>query len=80
MSSTNTRFSKIALARHLVRRLFPAATNAAARAAGRVHADWRRRPGCGRNAMGDQIRTDTGIAFGSRVCPRGATTILRMRK
>ena len=59
---------------------FPEAMGEAARAADRVHADWQRRPGCGRNAMCDQIRSDTGIACGSRYYPRGVTTILWMRE
>jgi hypothetical protein len=77
-TSTNTWFSKIALAQHVVRRLFPEAMTAAARAADRVHADWQRRPGCGKDAMCDQIRSDTGVSCGSRYYPRGVTTILWM--
>ncbi len=79
-TSTNTWFSKIALAQHVVRRLFPEAVSPAAQAADRVHADWQRRPGCGSNAMCDQIRSDTGIACGSRYYPRGVTTILWLRE
>jgi hypothetical protein len=37
-------------------------------------------PGGGRNAMCDQIRSDTGVACGSRYYPRGVTTILWMRE
>jgi hypothetical protein len=77
-TSTNTWFSKIALAQHVVRRLFPEAMSPAARAADRVHAGWQRRPGCGRDAMCDQIRSDTGVSCGSRYYPRGVTTILWM--
>lgn len=80
MSSTNTWFSKIALAQHVVRRLFSEALGPAARAADHVHADWQRRPGCGSNAMCDQIRSDTGAACGSRYYPRGVTTILWVRE
>lgn len=80
MSSTNTWFSKIALAQHVVRRLFPEAVGPAARAADRGHADWQRRPGCGRYAMCDQIRSDTGGACGSRYYPRGVTAILWLRE
>ncbi|MFZ5495646.1 MAG: glycoside hydrolase family 52 protein [Verrucomicrobiota bacterium] len=82
MSSTsnNTWFSKIALAQHIVRRLFPEALNAAARAADRVHADWQRTPGCGRDAMCDQIRSDTGVSCGSRYYPRGVTACLWLRE
>jgi hypothetical protein len=77
-TSTNTWFSKIALAQHVIRRLFPEAMSPAVRAADRVHADWQRRPGCGRDAMCDQIRSDTGVSCGSRYYPRGVTTILWM--
>jgi hypothetical protein len=75
-TSTNTWFSKIALAQHVVRRLFPTALNPAARAADRVHADWQRQPGCGADAMCDQIRSDTGVTCGSRYYPRGVTAFL----
>jgi hypothetical protein len=75
-TSTNTWFSKIALAQRVIRRLFPNALNAAAAAADRVHADWQRRPGCGRDAMCDQIRSDTGISCGSPYYPRGVTAFL----
>ncbi len=75
-TSTNTWFSKIALAQHVIRRLFPSAMNAAARAGDRVHADWQRQPGCGRDAMCDQIRSDTGVSCGSRYYPRGVTAFL----
>ena len=77
-TSTNTWFSKIAIAQHVVRELFPEAMSEAARAGDRVHADWQRRPDCGRNAMCDQIRSDTGVTCGSRYYPRGVTTILWM--
>lgn len=75
-TSTNTWFSKIALAQHVVRRLFPEAMNAAARAGDRVHADWQRTPGCGKDAMCDQIRSDSGESCGSRYYPRGVTACL----
>jgi hypothetical protein len=75
-TSTNTWFSKIAIAQHVVRQLFPEVMNDAARAADRVHADWQRTPGCGRDAMCDQIRSDSGLACGSRYYPRGVTTYL----
>lgn len=80
MSSTSTCFSKIALAQHVVRPMFPEALGEAARSADRVHADWPRRPGRGRNAMCDQIRSDPGVAGGSRYYPRDVTTILWMRE
>ena len=79
-TSTNTWFSKIALAQHVIRCLFPEAMNAAAHAADRVHADWQRTPGCGRDAMCDQIRSDTGISCGSRYYPRGVTAWLWLRE
>jgi hypothetical protein len=79
-TSTNTWFSKIALAQHVVRQLFPGAMGKSACAADRVHADWQRPPGCGKDAMCDQIRSDTGISCGSRYYPRGVTTILWMRE
>jgi hypothetical protein len=75
-TSTNTWFSKIAIAQHVVRRLFAETLNDAARAADRVHADWQRTPGCGRDAMCDQIRSDSGVSCGSRYYPRGVTTYL----
>jgi len=75
-TSTNTWFSKIAIAQHVIRKLFPEAMTADARAADRVHADWQRTRGCGEFAMCDQIRSDTGIACGSRYYPRGVTTYL----
>lgn len=75
-TSTNTWFSKIALAQYVVRRLFPGAMGAAARAADRVHAGWQRTPGCGADAMCDQIRSDTGASCGSRYYPRGVTAWL----
>jgi len=75
-TSTNTWFSKIALAQYVIRELFPEAMSAAARAADRVHADWQRTPGCGRDAMCDQIRSDSGESCGSRYYPRGVTSFL----
>jgi len=79
-TSKNTWFSKIAIAQHVVRELFPEALSEAARAADRVHADWQRLPGCGQDAMCDQIHSDTGVTCGSRYYPRGVTTILWMRE
>ncbi|ACB77584.1 glycoside hydrolase family 52 protein [Opitutus terrae] len=75
-TSTNTWFSKIAIAQHVVRQLFPEVMNDAARAGDRVHADWQRTPGCGRDAMCDQIRSDSGVACGSRYYPRGVSCYL----
>jgi hypothetical protein len=79
-TSTNTWFSKIALAQHVIRRLFPEAMTAAAKRGDRVHADWQRTPGCGRNAMCDQIRSDSGEACGSRYYPRGVSACLWLRE
>jgi hypothetical protein len=75
-TSTNTWFSKIAVAQYVIRQLFPEAMTPAVRAADRVHADWQRTPGCGRDAMCDQIRSDSGVSCGSRYYPRGVTTYL----
>ncbi|HKB90270.1 MAG TPA: glycoside hydrolase family 52 protein, partial [Opitutaceae bacterium] len=75
-TSTNTWFSKIALAQYVVRQLFPEAMSEAAHGADRVHADWQRKPGCGEHAMCDQIRSDSGITCGSRYYPRGVTAWL----
>ena len=75
-TSTNTWFSKIAVAQYVIRALFPEAINEAARVGDRVHADWQRTPGCGSDAMCDQIRSDTGITCGSRYYPRGVTAFL----
>ena len=82
MSSTsrNTWFSKIALAQHVIRELFPEAMTEAARAGDRVHADWQRTPGCGVDAMCDQIWSDTGVTCGSRYYPRGVTAFLWLRE
>jgi xylan 1,4-beta-xylosidase len=80
MSSTsrNTWFSKIALAQHVVRRLFPSALSPEAAAADAVHAGWQRGPGCAPYAMCDQIYADNGRAVGSRYYPRGVTALLWM--
>ena len=79
-TSTNTWFSKIALAQHVVRRMFPEALSKEAAQADKIHAQWQRLPGCGAYAMCDQIRSDSGITCGSRYYPRGVTTILWMRE
>ncbi len=79
-TSTNTWFSKIAIAQHVVRMLFPEAMTTAAHAAERVHADWQRTPGCGRDALCDQIRSDSGLSCGSRYYPRGVTAWLWLRE
>jgi len=79
-TSTNTWFSKIAIAQHVVRVLFPEALTPAAHAGDRVHAGWQRTPGCGKDALCDQIRSDTGLACGSRYYPRGVTAWLWLRE
>ena len=79
-TSTNTWFSKIAIAQHVIRQLFPEAMTDAARAGDRVHANWQRTPGCGVDAMCDQIRSDTGVTCGSRYYPRGVTAFLWLRE
>lgn len=75
-TSTNTWFSKIAIAQYVIRALFPEALNEAASAGDRVHANWQRTPGCGEHAMCDQIRSDSGITCGSRYYPRGVSAFL----
>lgn len=75
-TSRNTWMSKIAIAQHVTRRLFPAALNPAARAADRVHAAWEQAPGCGAFAMCDQIQSETGVAIGSKYYPRVVSAIL----
>lgn len=75
-TSTNTWFSKIAIAQYVVRSLFPEALGPEAKAADRVHADWQRKPGCGEFAFCDQINSETGVTCGSRYYPRGVTTYL----
>lgn len=77
-TSTNTWLSKIAIAQHVVRTLFPAVLSPQAAAADAVHAGWQRSAGCGPHAMCDQVRSDTGITCGSRYYPRGVTAILWM--
>lgn len=77
-TSKNTWFSKIAIAQHVVRKLFPDTLSAAAKDGDRVHALWQKTPGCGANAMCDQIFSDTGVTCGSRYYPRGVTAILWM--
>jgi hypothetical protein len=79
-TSTNTWFSKIAIAQHVIRQLFPQAMTDSARRGDHVHADWQRTPGCGRDAMCDQIRSDSGETCGSRYYPRGVTAYLWLRE
>ncbi|MFA6960414.1 MAG: glycoside hydrolase family 52 protein [Opitutaceae bacterium] len=75
-TSPNTWLSKIALAQHVVRRLFPEAINAAARAADAVHARMQQSATLGRHAMVDQFHSGTGKDLGSRYYPRVVTACL----
>jgi len=75
-TSCNTWVSKIALAQHVIRCLFPEALSSEAKAADQVHADWQRQPGCGRDAMCDQVISNTGESCGSRYYPRCVTNYL----
>ncbi len=79
-TSNNTWFSKIAIAQHVVRKLFPETLSAAAKNGDHVHARWQKTPGCGTSAMCDQIFSDTGVTCGSRYYPRGVTACLWMRE
>jgi xylan 1,4-beta-xylosidase len=79
-TSTNTWFSKIAIAQHVIRKVFPEVLSPEAVAADRVHARWQRTPGCGAHAMCDQMRSDTGLTCGSRYYPRGVASILWLRE
>ncbi len=75
-TSSNTWFSKIALAQHVVRRLFPETLNDAARAADAVHAKMQQSEPLGRYAMVDQVHSATGVSIGSRYYPRIVTACL----
>lgn len=75
-TSPNTWFSKIALAQHVVQRLFPAALNEKARAADAVHAKMQRSEPLGKFAMVDQVHSATGVSLGSRYYPRIVTACL----
>ncbi len=77
-TSTNTWFSKIALAQHVVRRLFPNALSEAANQADAVHARMQRSTPLGRFAMVDQVHSTTGTDLGSRYYPRIVTACLWM--
>lgn len=75
-TSFNTWFSKIALAQHVVRGVFPSALNPAASAADRAHARLQQSAPLGRHAMVDQVHSQTGEALGSRYYPRVVTACL----
>jgi len=79
-TSTNTWMSKISLCQHVARRLFPAAVTPEAVAADRVHAQWESQPGCGADAMCDQIESTSGRAIGSKYYPRIVTAALWLRE
>lgn len=75
-TSTNTWFSKISIAQHVVRRLFPEVLNAQARAADAVHARMQQSEPLGKYAMVDQVHSSTGVSLGSRYYPRIVTSCL----
>ncbi|HLP26823.1 MAG TPA: glycoside hydrolase family 52 protein, partial [Acidobacteriota bacterium] len=75
-TSTNTWMSKIFLAQHVIRRLFPRALNPLAARGDAEHVRWQQGPAIGRFAFTDQVRTTTGEDIGSRYYPRGVTAIL----
>lgn len=79
-TSKNTWFSKIALAQHVARMLFPKAISTEAAASDASHVAWEQGEGCARWAMCDQIHSETGVALGSKYYPRGVTAILWMRE
>lgn len=81
-TSPNTWMSKIALAQHVTRVLFPAALGADrdTAAADAAHVGWLTGPACGRFAFVDQIRSHDGRDLGSRYYPRGVTACLWLRE
>lgn len=79
-TSHNTWLSKIALAQHVVRSLFPEALNPAARAADAAHARVQQSPPVGRFACVDQFNSETGADLGSRYYPRAVTACLWFRE
>ncbi len=79
-TSQNTWFSKIAIAQHVVRRLFPETLKGAARAADEVHAGMQQRLPIARFAFVDQVHSATGADLGSRYYPRGVTASLWLRE
>ena len=79
-TSVNTWYSKIAIAQHVVRCLFPESLNPAARAADAVHARFQRSEPLGRFAMVDQVRSHDGADLGSRYYPRIVTACLWLRE
>ena len=79
-TSTNTWYSKIALAQHVARMLFPDAVGPEARRADAVHARFQRSAPLGRFAMVDQVRSTDGGDLGSRYYPRVVTAALWLRE
>ena len=79
-TSRNTWMSKIAIAQHVTRALFPKAMSAEALRADSVHVAWEQGPGCGPMAMCDQIQSETGVAIGSKYYPRIVTAALWLRE
>lgn len=75
-TSHNTWFSKIALAQHVIRCLFPGTIGRAAARGDAVHARFQQRPALGRFALVDQFHASTGQDLGSRYYPRGVTAFL----
>ena len=75
-TSNNSWFSKIALAQHVTRRLFPKALSPEAAAADASHVAWEQGEGCAPWAMCDQVHSGTGVALGSKYYPRGVTAFL----
>lgn len=79
-TSTNTWYSKIALAQHVVRSLFPAALSPESSSADQVHARFQQSNPLGRFAMVDQVRSTDGGDLGSRYYPRIVTACLWLRE
>lgn len=77
-TSNNTWMSKIAIAQHLVRQLFPKAYSKEAAAGDAIHAGWQKSPGCAPMAFCDQVLCNESRAIGSRFYPRGVTAWLWM--
>jgi hypothetical protein len=75
-TSNNTWMSKIFLAQHVVRRLFPRAAGPLAARGDAEHVRWQQGPAIAPFAFTDQIRTTDGGDIGSRYYPRGVTAIL----
>lgn len=79
-TSYNTWMSKIAIAQHVTRTLFPTAMSEEAARADAAHVAWELNPSCAAYAMCDQIHCETGVAIGSRYYPRIVTACLWLRE